>query len=173
MKSRVLNELFPVLDSTDLYHVKLVARYGDVDTQLAIVVYPGAKCELIRYSIAGISRGELSRRIDEWVTGNPGVTAREIAGKVKVETERRPVAYAVVEKLLKGLDAVRISPLLLSRTALDDASQYDFWYDTGQEAVHYRLYGPFNRADQDKLVQWMIRFRAEAADYMKNREDPK
>jgi hypothetical protein len=49
---------------------------------------------------------------------------------------------------------------MASRVAVDEYSEYEFWYDTEEESVHYKLTGPFKGDPQDKLVQWMIRFRA-------------
>jgi hypothetical protein len=56
---------------------------------------------------------------------------------------------------------------LADRIALDEYSTYEFWYSDGQESVHYRLAGPFNGDPQDKLVRWMIKFRASVPELLK------
>ncbi len=32
--------------------------------------------------------------------------------------------------------------MLASRVAVDEYSEYEFWYNGGQESVHYKLVGP-------------------------------
>jgi hypothetical protein len=54
----------------------------------------------------------------------------------------------------------------VGRIAVDEYSEYEFWYTGGQESVHYKLVGPFKDDPQDKLVQWMIRFRTSVPELM-------
>jgi hypothetical protein len=111
--------------------------------------------------------GQLSQLISKTVAQNPHVTDREIAAKVKVAVSRSPIGYEECDHFLNELKAIRISPILASRVAVDEYSEYEFWYDGGQESVHYVLTGPFKEDPQDKLVQWMIEFRAGVPDLLK------
>jgi hypothetical protein len=43
MKAQVLDAVFPVQVEPKPYLLKMVLRFGDSDTQMTIVVYPGAK----------------------------------------------------------------------------------------------------------------------------------
>jgi hypothetical protein len=148
------------------YLSKLTLRFGDTDTQLVVVVYPvypahaGGRAEIICYSLLDMGNGDLSKLISKMVAQNPNVTDRDIAAKVKVSVTRSPIDYEALNRSLKDLEAVRISPILKSRVAVDEYSEFDFWYDGGQESVHYTITGPFKGDPQDRLVQWMIRFRA-------------
>jgi hypothetical protein len=160
IKARVLDLLFPSSTESKPYYVRLVLRFGDSDTQLAVVVYPGAECELVRYTLADMDGGRLSQLISKMVAQNPNVQAEEIAASVKVKTTRSPIEYKAVERALNDLKAIRISPFLSTRIAVDEYSQYDYWFNSGQESVHYTITGPFSGAPQDQLVQWMFKFRA-------------
>jgi hypothetical protein len=79
---------------------------------------------------------------------------------LNVDVKHSPIKYEALDRFLKELNAIRISPKLASRVAVDEYSEYEFWYDGGQESVHYRLVGPFKGTSQDRLVEWMIRFRS-------------
>jgi hypothetical protein len=107
------------------------------------------------------------------VAQNSNVTDREIAAKLKVDVSRSPIGYEALDRFLDELKAIRISPILASRVAVDEYSEYEFWYDGGQESVHYTVTGPFKDAPQDELVQWMIRFRASVPDLLKAGSAPK
>jgi hypothetical protein len=157
MKSRVLDILFP-LDVAP-YFSKMVLRFSDSDTQLVVVVYPGGKGELIRYSVAGVKGGELSQLISRMVAEKPKLTDREIAAKLKVDLSRWPVEPGALNRALDELKAIRISPVLKSRVAVDEYSEYEFWYDTGQERVYCAIISPFGNDPQDKLGSWMTKFR--------------
>ncbi|HYL09661.1 MAG TPA: hypothetical protein VEU31_02900, partial [Candidatus Acidoferrales bacterium] len=89
----------------------------------------------------------------------PNVTDQGIAAKLKVDVKRSPIRYEALSPLVDDLKAIRISPVLASRVAVDEYSEYEFWYNNGQESVCYKVAGPFRDDPQDKLVQWMIRFR--------------
>jgi hypothetical protein len=94
------------------------------------------------------------------VAQKPDVTDREIAATLKVNVTRSPVEYDALVRALKSLKSVRISPILRSVVAVDECSQYEYWYDAGQESVHYTLTCPFKNDSEDQLVKWMIGFRA-------------
>src|SRR5271168_3915393 len=173
MKARVLDILFPLDLGPTPYFSKMVLRFSDSDTQLVVVVYPGGKGELIRYSLAGVKSGELSHLISKMVAEDPKVTDREIAAKLKVDVSRSPVAHEALNRALDELKAIRISPVLESRVAVDEYSEYEFWYDTWQESVHYTITSPVGNAAQDKLGQWMTKFRESVPNLLKASLTPK
>jgi len=178
IKARVLDLLFPLEVTPDLYLTKLALRFGDSDTQLVILIYPaypvhpGGRAEVIRYSLAGMGKGQLSQLISRMVRENPDVRDREIAAKLKVDVSRSPVEYEALNRFLNELKAVRIPPILTSRVAVDEYSEYEYWYDGGQESIHYTITGPFEGDPQDELVQWMIRFRANLPGLLKASSAP-
>lgn len=179
MKERVLDALFAVEDRTPPYLTKTTLRYGDTDTQVAVLTYfaypkrPSGQAEVIRYSIAGMSKGGLSDFIDKTVARKPSVTAREIADMLKVDVAHFSVDYDMLMRLMKDLKAIQIAPVLQTRVATDNYSVYDFWFDTGQEFVHYSITGPSHGSPQDRLVEWMIRFRTRLPDLVKTSSGPR
>ena len=70
-----------------------------------------------------------------------------------------PVEPEALHHALDELKAIRISPVLKSRVAVDEFSEYEFWYDTWQETVHYVITSPFGNDPQDQLGRWMTKFR--------------
>jgi hypothetical protein len=170
LKDRVLDVLFPMKAPTSPFLTKLTMRFGDTDTQLVVLTYPvypahpGGRAEVIKYSITGTGNGNLSAFIARMVAQKPDLTAPEIADKLKVSVARFPIDYDALERSMKDLKALRISPVLSSRVAVDEYSEYDYWFDNGQEFLHYSITGPFKNAAQDQLVEWMIRFRASLPD---------
>ena len=166
MKDRVLALLFRSEVVTSPYLSKITLRYGDSDSQLVVLthpvypVHPGGQAELISYTITGLGSDNLSQFISKMAAQDPNVTDQEIAAKLKVVVKRSPIGYETLRRFLGELKAIRISPMLASRVAVDEYSEFEFWYDNGQESVHYKVVGPFKDDPQDKLVQWMLRFRA-------------
>lgn len=176
VNARVLDLLFPLDVATEPYFLKMILRFGDSDTQLVVVVYPpfplhpGGRSEIIRYTLAGTGNSDLSQLISKIYEEKHDVNDQEIAeiaAKLKVDVSRSPVGYEALDRFLNKLKAIRISPILASRVAVDEYSEYEFWYDGGQESVHYTVTGPFNGDPQDQLVQWMIKFRASLPDLLK------
>ncbi len=159
MKARVLDLLFPLDVEPKPYFSKLVLRFGDSDSQIVAVVYFGGRSEIIRYSLAGISKGGLSQLIERMTAANQGVTAQEIAAALRVEVTRSPGDYKALTRALKQASTLRISPVLESTIALDDCGEYEYWYDTWEECVHYTLTCPFGNTPRDKLLRWMKWFR--------------
>jgi hypothetical protein len=159
MKARVLDILFPLEVTPIPYFTKMVLRFGDSDTQLVAVIYPGAKCELLQYSLSGPQNASLSQVIAKMVAENPNVKGEDISNKFKVDVKRSVIDYAALEGELEKLRTIRISPRLATRASLDNAYDYEYWFDTWQESVHYNIRGPFNRTNQDELVKWMVGFR--------------
>lgn len=160
VKGHVLDQLFPLDVTSKPYHVKLVLRFGDSDTQLIVLDYPGGESELVKQTLKSVSGEGLSQLISKLIAANPNLEDREIAAKIKVTTTRQPIEYKALSHALDELKAIRISPFLRTRVVCDEVSNYDFWFDTGEESVHYALYGPFRGDPQDLIVQWMIKFRA-------------
>lgn len=137
----------------------MILRFGDSDTQIVILVYPGGQSEIIHYSVAGGNKGELPKLISKMEAENPDVTDKEIAAEVKIVSRRSPVNFKELNRTCDELKSIRIPPLFESRVALDDCSEYEFWYDTWQESVHYVFACAFGKSPQDELVRWMIKFR--------------
>jgi hypothetical protein len=156
IKARVLDLIFPLDVAPKPYFSKMILRYGDSVTQIVIVIYPGGKSEIIHYTISG----DLDRLISTMTSANPDVKEQEIAAKLKVTIRRSTINHEVLDPALDELKTIQISPMLASRIAVDGASEYEFWYDVWQECVHYTITGPFKDTPQDKLVQWMVKFRA-------------
>lgn len=160
LHDRVLDLLFPSNVESKPYIVKLVLRFDDDASQLAIVVYPGGDSEVVRSTLDGMNASELSQLISTKLTEHPNVQAVEIAAAVKVRTTRYPVQYKTLEPTLNALKAIKISPFLNTRIGFDEVILYDFWFDSGQESVHYKIFGHSTLGDpQDNLAQWMVRFR--------------
>lgn len=172
MKDRVLDLLFRSHAVTSPFISKMTLRFDDSDSQLVVLTYPvypvhpGGRAEVVNYTITGMGSDNLSQFISKMAAQNPNVTDQEIAAKLKVEVKRSPIRYEVLGRFLDNLKAIRISPVLASRVAVDEFSGYEFWYNNGQESVHYKLVGPFKDDPQDKLVQWMIRFRTSIPELM-------
>jgi hypothetical protein len=179
VKARVLDILFPLDVAPKPYFLKMVLRFGDSETQLVVLVYPDdekywiRRSEVIDYKLRGMSKGELSQLISKMVAENRSVRAEDIAAKVKVDVSRSPVDPEALYHALDELKPVRISPILADRIAVDDVSEYEYWYDNWQESVHYTIAGPFKDGPQDQLVQWMIRFRANLPNLLKASVAPK
>jgi len=172
MKGNVLDRLFRSDAVTSPFLSKMTLRYGDSDSQLVVLTYPvypihpGGQAEVISYTITGMGSNNLSQFISKMAGQNPNVTDQEIAARLKVGVKRSPIGYEALRRFLDDLKAIRISPVLASRVAVDEYSEYEFWYNNGQESVHYKVAGPFKDDPQDKLVQWMIRFRAGVPELM-------
>jgi hypothetical protein len=172
MRDRVLDLLFRSDAVSAPFFSKMTLRYGDSDSQLVVVTYPvypvhpGGQAEVISYTITGMGSDNLAQFISKMAAQNPNVTDQEIAAKLKVEVKRSPIRYEGLKRFLDELEAIRISPMLASRVAVDEYSEYQFWYNNGQESVHYTVVGPFKDDPQDKLVQWMIRFRTGVPELM-------
>ena len=93
MKAQVLAALFTLDVEPKPYFLKMVLRFGDSDTQLTVVVYPGRKSEVLRFRLADSNRGDLERLVSRAVTDNPQVKPQEIAAGLKVDVARSPVDY--------------------------------------------------------------------------------
>jgi hypothetical protein len=172
IKDRVCDRLFRLDTASSSFLSMMTLRYGDSDTQLVVLthpvypVHPGGRAELISYTITGMGSDNLSQFISKMAAQNPSVTDQEIAAKLKVVVKRSPIGYEALKRFFEDLEAVRISPMSWGRIAVDEYSEYEFWYNGGQESVHYKLVGPFKDDPRDKLVEWMIRFRTGVPDLM-------
>ena len=114
----------------------------------------------------------LSQFISKMAAQNPSVTDQEIAAKLKVEVKHSPISYEALKRSLDELKAMRIPPILASRVAVDEYSEYQFWYNTGQESVHYVITSPFGNDPQDQLGKWMTRFRDNVPNLLKASLEP-
>jgi hypothetical protein len=165
----VLNLLFPLNVEAKPYYVKFILRFHDTDTQLALIVYPGGASELVSFSLDNMKGSDLFKLISEMLVKNPAVQDEEIAAKVKVHTTRSAVDYKAVEPALNDLKSIRISPFFQTRVFVDEYSEYDYWFSSGQESVHYRICGNSSKSEaQDQLVHWMTKFRANSASIVKH-----
>lgn len=160
----VLALLFPLDVESKPYYVKLILRFHDDDSQLALVVYPGGESEIVRSTLDSMNGRDLFKLVSTTLTENPHVNEAEIAATVKVRTTRSHIEYKALEPMLNNLKAIRISPFLATRVGVDEVTWYEFWFDSGQESVHYKIFGdsgdPTGHAPQDKLAGWMTKFRA-------------
>jgi hypothetical protein len=159
LEEKVLDLVFPTDGETKPYYVKLVLRFGDTYSQFVVVFHPGGESEVIRYSLEKMGEGELSQLISKMVAANPGVSEKEIADKLKVKVHRSHLDEKSLDRELHRLEEIQISPILETRVAVDEYSEFEYWFDAGQESVHYTIVGPFKDSPQDKLVQWMLKFR--------------
>jgi hypothetical protein len=172
LKERVFERLLRSDAESVSFISKITLRYGDSDSQLVVLTYPvypvhpRGRAELISYTITGMGNDNLSQFISRLVAQNPSVTDEQIAAKLKVEIRRSSINYEVLKHCMDELDAITISPKLPSRVAVDEYSDYQFSYNNGQESVHYKIVGPFKDDPQDKLVQWMIKFRSSLPELM-------
>ena len=164
IKARVLDLVFPLDVAPKPYLSKMILRYGDSDSQIVIVIYPGGKTEIIRYTISG----DLNGLISAMTSANPDVKEQEIAAKLKVKIRSSTISHEILNRALEELKTIHISPILESREAVDEVSEYEFWYDQWRECVHYTIMGPFKGTPQDKLVQWMVKFRENYSHLAKN-----
>jgi len=169
VKAQTLDLLFPLKVEPEPYFSKMVLRFGDSLSQLAVVVYFGGKSEIIRHRLVGISRTEFNE-VTFKAFLDSSLTAQQIAAKTKVEVTRAAIDYdKTLGPALEDLKRVRLSPFLGSRVGLDDVSEFEFWYDTWEESVHYSLVGPFNGAPEDEVTKWMLNFRTKAEGWLKGK----
>ena len=178
MKGRVLDLLFRSDTITSPFLSKTTLRYGDSDSQLVVLIYPvypvhpGGPAEIISYAVTGMGSYNLSQFISKMADQNPSVTDQEIAAKLKVEVKHSPVRYEALKRSLDELKVMRISPMLANRVAVDEYSEYQFWYNTGQESVHYVVTSPFGKDPQDQLGRWMKKFKDNLPNLLKANLEP-
>jgi hypothetical protein len=153
------------------YSRKWILRFGDSATQMIVVAYPPdhpsvrERCEITRYSLAGMSARAFHDFIAEAEARDSNMTAKALAAKLRIESVRIPFDLESLNRALSALREVRISPLLADRFVVD-SSEYEYWYDTWGESVHYTLLGPSHDPPGD-LVSWMIAFRSQINDLLK------
>src|SRR5262245_14336132 len=94
MKSQVLDILFPLDVAPKPYVAKMVLRFGDSDSQLTVVLYPGKKAEIVQFRLVDMAPGDLERAISKAVADDSRVTAGALAAKLRVDVTRRSVDYA-------------------------------------------------------------------------------
>ncbi len=125
------------------------------------------RCEVTKYSLADGEKTQLSESLSKLTPKTTDEEVRGIAAKLKVEVSRFTIAPKSLSKSLGELKAIRISPVPPDRVSVDEYSEYEFWYDRGQESAHYALTGPPGKGPQDELTRWMIRFQAHLSDLLK------
>lgn len=173
MRNRVLDLLFRSEHESATYLSKITLRYGDSDSQLVVMIHPVypvnpyGRTEVISYTVNGMGNDGVSGFISKMTEKKPRISDQEIAAKLTVATKRSPISYEDLSPWLEELKSIRISPMFGSRVAVDEYSDYEFCYDGGQESVGYKLVGPFKDDPQDRLVQWMIKFRANLPELLK------
>ena len=166
MRGQVFDLMFPIQVEGQPYFSKMILRFSDTRSQLMVLVYPGRKAEIIRHRIAGTSDKEFDAILLN-AFRDKTITAQDIVGKLRVESSRVAIDYDLtLSPSLEELKSMRISPLLSSRAALDSFEQFEFWYDTWEESVHYSVVGPFNDP-HDELAKWMMKFRSKADEAFK------
>jgi hypothetical protein len=166
----VLDLLFPVDVESKPYYAKLILRFHDDESQLVLVVYPGGESELIHSSLDNMNGSSLFQLVTETLARNPAASESEIAARVKVRTIRSPLEHRAVQAELNHLKTIRISPYLATRVGVDEVTWYEFWFDSGQESVHYKIFGDSAiREPQDKLAHWMTTFRANSQTMLKRK----
>ncbi len=91
--------------------------------------------------------GDLSQLISKMVAESPDLNPKKLR---PVEGEHYAFAHREQSfgRCSKDLKAIRISPILKTRIAVDEYSEYEYWYDDGQESVHYTITGPSKDAPQ-------------------------
>lgn len=173
-KARILDVLFPVDVLQRPYFLKLVLRFDEADTQLVIVVYPDKdkywirRCQVVTYSLANAAKAQLSESLPKLLSPEASDDAvRSVAANIKVEESRFAIDPEALDKSLKELRLIQISPILETRVSVDEFSEYEFWYDNWQQSLHYSISGPAGKAPQDELIRWMIRFKTSLPDLLK------
>jgi hypothetical protein len=160
VESQVLDLLFHTNAESAPYYMKLVLRFSDDDSQVALIVYPGGHSELVRSSLSNMSPADFHRLISDTLARNPVARDEDIATSVRISTVRYRMEYSAVEPELNELKAIRISPLLDTRVGVDAVSYDEYWFASGQESVHYRIFDRSGHNAQDQLSRWMDRFRS-------------
>ena len=165
LRRQVLDAAFSTGVKPASYFSIMTLRF-DSSTQFTLTVYPGSKAEILRRRIVGMDAAGIRKVIANAAAKTPEASPSNIASRFKIDVTRAAVDYRSVLPLLKELETIRISPLIGSRVSVDEFSEYEFWYDTGQEAVHYSITGPFDSALHDSLSKWMIKFRTNAESWL-------
>jgi hypothetical protein len=171
LRGRVLDALFKPHTEAKPYSMKLVMRFGDRPSQLTVVTNVGGATEVRRLELVRLN----SRQLDDLIAGAVGrdsqVSPEQLAAQIAVQESRTEISYSkLLDPLLTELKRVRISPILSSRVAVDDYTEYEFVYDQWQESVRYTVVGPFTGHPQDDLVKWMLKFRARADEWLNNQK---
>jgi hypothetical protein len=167
MKARVLNLVFPLDAAPPPYFWKIILRFSDPDAQIVVVVHPGGKSEVVSYDLAGMGNKELSRLILKMLAEDPDVTDKDLAAKLKVDVNRFTIDYETLSRSVNKLRAIRIPPITPTWICIDECPTFEYWYDDAQESVHYTIVGDFKDSPQNRLVQWMVKFREKLPDLTK------
>jgi hypothetical protein len=174
--SRIFDIVFPVdvPVSQQPYFLKMVLRYEGSDyMQFVVVIYSDddkywvRRCEITEYVLDDKSKAKLPQLLSKLSSDSPDEAVRATAAELKVAVSRFTVAPEAVYKILADLKSIKVSPAINTRTGLDSISEYQFWYDTWEESDYYSIMGPSGNATQDALSRWMIGFKANFPDFLK------
>ena len=178
LRAKLLDRVLPsTVESRSLWFDKLTVRYSapiesceewpQSDDQLVLVTYsvdpprhPTPECEIISYKVKGIGGECLWKVITRMLAQNPKVSEDEIEAALVVDVKRRSIPMKERDKLLAGLAAIRLPPVLTSRICVDACPRYEYWYQTSEEVVHYSVVGS-GGASADQLTTWMVKFRSD------------
>jgi hypothetical protein len=159
IRNRVSDLLFPTSVASKPYNARFVLRFPDPDSELVLIIYPGKQSELVTYKVEGLRDQTLFQYIWDALRTNPQIRDEEIASNIRVTSKRSVVEFQKLERAVDELKNIKISPFFETRIAVDEYSDYDYWFDSGGESVHYRVHRLFQHTAQDDLVHWMTRFR--------------
>jgi hypothetical protein len=163
--SRVFDIVFPIDVSQRPYFLKMVLRYENA-TQFVVVIYPDnekywvRRCEITKYVLDDVSKAKLPQLLSKLSPDSSDDAVRATAAELKVEVSRSTVPPEVLDKALKDLKSIKITPAITDRIGLDAVPMYEFWYDTWEESDYFSLMGPPGKAPEDVLIRWMISFKA-------------
>lgn len=164
-QARVLGHLFPVNVESRPYFSKLSMVFTDSATALTVVTYPGGRSELLELTVTGMADGKLPKYLRKVFSATPEIPPERVAEQLHTTVRKAVLNNARLGLWLKQLEMIRVSPAITVRIGVDEIYQYEFWFDTAQESVHYTLIGPPEapgRSVQDPLTKWMIDFRSHA-----------
>jgi hypothetical protein len=137
-----------------------VLRFSDPESQLVLIVYASWKSELVSYTLEGPNGKPYSQYIADRLRAQPQLSDEELTAAVHVSTSRSFPEPSKIEDAIEGLRGIKLSPFLEMTVPVDEFSNYEYWLDSGEDSVHYKLHGPVQRTSSTgQLVRWMIDFR--------------
>lgn len=152
-----------------------VLRYGDDHTEIVVLTYLNSPyrpypyavglAQVFKFSESDADNGKLSEYVDKLLAPEPNVTEYEIAERLKIDNMHASVDTDALERFMKGLRSIRVSPVWGSGVCVDDCPLYDYWFSDGTDYFHYSIAG--RKGDKAKLVRWMFRFRAALPELIK------
>jgi hypothetical protein len=160
----VADLLFPRMRISydSLYLARLMLRFSEPDMQIVIIA-SATEVDISEYKTKGNVRiAELIRRSTQ---ENASVTAAHIASNIRIKTRHVATTRQQVKTWFEELQNIKGSPKLDGYTCLHGCPQFDLWFDTGQDSVHYSMvYTPVippQRSTQQLLAEWMLSLRSQ------------